>query len=158
MRIRDVSASRSLLEQVYREHRARLWRALLAYTGDRETADDVLAETFAQALARGGEIQRPDAWVWRRAFRVAAGELKARRDTSLVRDDRSYDLPEPVDHLVSALARLSPRQRLVVVLHDYADRPSSEIASSLGTSRATVYVHLSEARRKLRGILEDNDG
>ncbi len=39
------------LERVYREHGARLWRAVLAFTGDREVASDAVAEAFAQALS-----------------------------------------------------------------------------------------------------------
>src|SRR5687767_93444 len=64
------------LEQVYREQSARLWRALVAYTGDREIADDALAEAFAQAMGRGGALRTPERWVWIAAFRIAAGELK----------------------------------------------------------------------------------
>jgi RNA polymerase sigma-70 factor (ECF subfamily) len=158
MRTRAVSDSRLRLEEVYRAHRERLWRSLFAFTGDRNVAEDALAETFAQALARGEEIERIDAWVWRTAFRVAAGQMKERESRPLPERDQAYYLPEPVDHLVRALRRLSPRQRLAVVLHDYGDRPTHEIAAHLGTSRATVYVHLSEGRRKLRRMLGDEDG
>jgi RNA polymerase sigma-70 factor (ECF subfamily) len=57
-----------------------------------------------------------------------------------------------------ALRKLSPNQRLAVVLHDYADRTTDEIASVLGATRATVHVHLSQGRRRLRRLLEDDDG
>lgn len=149
-----------IIERVYRDHRVRLWRALLGYCGDRDIADDALAETFAQALTLGDRIERPDAWVWRTAFRVAAGELKRRGRTAGATEgatlDAGYDLPEPIDHLLQALSRISPNQRLAVLLHDYADRPTAEIAQTLGTSRATVHVHLSQGRRRLRRLLEDD--
>jgi RNA polymerase sigma-70 factor (ECF subfamily) len=93
------------------------------------------------------------------AFRVAGGELKRRR--ALTRLDHSphpsYSLPEPLDHVIRALASLSPNQRLAVVLHDYADRPTEEVARTMGVSRATVHVHLSQGRRRLRRLLEDKD-
>ncbi len=47
------------LEQVYREHGARLWRAVLLASGSREVADDAVAEAFAQALRRGGALRDP---------------------------------------------------------------------------------------------------
>jgi DNA-directed RNA polymerase specialized sigma24 family protein len=47
---------------------------------------------------------------------------------------------------------------MAIVLHDYADRPTDEVASVLGVSRATVHVHLSQGRRRLRKLLEDQDG
>lgn len=147
----------STLEQVYRDQGTRLWRAVVAYAGDVEIASDAVAEAFAQAVAAGDRIAAPAAWVWRAAFKIAAGELKRRRQAPELTADRHYEMPEPVDDLLIALRRLSPNQRLAVVLHDYADRPVEEIAGTLGVSRATVYVHLSNARRRLRRLLEDED-
>jgi len=66
-------------------------------------------------------------------------------------------MPEPIADLLTALAQISPKQRLAVVLHDYADRPTDEVARSIGASRATVHVHLSKGRRRLREILGDDD-
>jgi DNA-directed RNA polymerase specialized sigma24 family protein len=73
------TAAASGLEKVYREQAPRLWRALLAYSGDQEVAADALAEAFAQAVARGAALRTPKRWVWTVAFRLAAGELKERR-------------------------------------------------------------------------------
>jgi DNA-directed RNA polymerase specialized sigma24 family protein len=44
-----VTAGRRL-EQLYRDEGARLWRALVAFTGNREMASDAVAEAFAQAI------------------------------------------------------------------------------------------------------------
>jgi RNA polymerase sigma-70 factor (ECF subfamily) len=153
-----VSASVDRFEAAYREEGPRLWRALVVFTADRELASDALAEAFAQALAGGDQVRDPVAWTWRVAFRIAAGALKDRRSIDdLAVPDRSYDLPEPLWGVFDALARLSPNQRLAVVLHDYADRSTDEVASILGASRATVHVHLSQGRRRLRQLLEADD-
>ena len=69
----------------------------------------------------------------------------------------SYEMPEPVVDLVSALATLSPNQRAAVILSEYADLPTREVADVLGCSQATVRVHLAQARRRLRPLLEDHD-
>ena len=66
-----------------------------------------------------------------------------------------YVMPDPVDHLVQALASLPRGQRLAVVLHDYADRPTDEVAWVLGVTKATVHVHLSRGRKRLRRLLKD---
>jgi RNA polymerase sigma-70 factor (ECF subfamily) len=153
-----VKVGSDRLEALYREQAPRLWRALLAYAGDGEVASDAVAETFAQAIARGEAIERPEVWVWRVAFRIAAGELKDRRRRLPVSVEPGYEVPDPVPELVTALAKISPNQRLAVVLHDYADRPTREIAETLGVTRATVHVHLSNGRRRLRTLLEDDDG
>lgn len=67
-------------------------------------------------------------------------------------------MPEPALDLVRALAHLSPNQRAVAILRLYADLPSSEVARILGIGPATVRVHLSQARRRLRALLEETDG
>jgi RNA polymerase sigma factor (sigma-70 family) len=152
-----VRVSSNRLEAVYRSHGQRLWRALVAYTGDREVASDAVGEAFAQALRRGDELRDPAAWVWRVAFIVAREELREASRRSGDEVDVTYELAEPVPHVFRALSRISPNQRLAVVLYDYADRPTAEIASILGISRATVHVHLSKGRRRLRQLLETND-
>ena len=152
-----VDAKRDL-EQLYREHGNRLWWALVAFSGDREIASDAESEAFAQALRRGEAIKDPLAWVWRAAFRIAAGELQRRRTVAPPLADPSYELPEPAAHVTQALRQLPPQQRAAVVLHYYADKPIREIAELLGTSSSTVAVHLHRGRNRLRDLLGDDDG
>jgi RNA polymerase sigma-70 factor (ECF subfamily) len=153
----DVSEVNERLAKVYEEQGPRLWRSLVGYTGDPEIASEAVAEVFAQALARGDAIEKAEAWIWRSGFRIAAGELKARSRERSSELEGSYDFPEPLDDVIAALLTISPNQRLAVVMHDYADRPTDEVAKVMGTTRATVYLHLSEGRRRLRRVLEDRD-
>jgi RNA polymerase sigma-70 factor, ECF subfamily len=143
------------LEHLYREHGPRLWRALVAYAGDPEIANDAVAEAFAQALGRGNELRDPLRWVWRVAFRVAAGDLKERRRRGSGQADRSTEADDPEVELLDALRQISPKQRAALVLHYYVGHPTKEIAAILGSSAATVRVHLSQGRRRLRQILEE---
>ena len=138
------------IERLYRDDGDRIWRALLAYAGDPEVASDALAEALTQALARDGEIRDASDPVWTTSFRTAAGELKHRgRSVPFDGEAGTYDMPEPAPHLLAALATLPPKQRMAVVLHDYADRPTDEIAELLGVTRPTVHVHLSQGRKRL---------
>ncbi len=63
------------IEAVYRAHAPRLWRSLRAWTGDATITDDAVAEAFAQALRRGDALRDPERWVWRTAYRIAAGAI-----------------------------------------------------------------------------------
>lgn len=116
-----------------------------------------MAEAFAQALAHGGALRSPSSWIWKTAFIVASAELKRRSqrpDTTARPIDPDAEPNDVRRDIVVALRQLSPNQRAAVILHDYADRPTREIASILGMSMATVRVHLSQGRRRLRSLLE----
>ena len=139
-----VTAERGL-ERLYREDGARLWRALVAFSGDREVASDAVAEAFAQAIGRGDDLRDPQRWV------------KDRRRFQAQVFDPGYEMAEPPARLVAGLARLSPNQRAALVLHYYAGYPTKEIAGIIGSSAATVRVHLSQGRKRLRRILEEHD-
>jgi DNA-directed RNA polymerase specialized sigma24 family protein len=154
VRVTDAEIGEQL-ESAYREHGARLWRAVFAFAGDRQLADDAVAEAFAQALRRGGELRDPMAWIWRVAFRVAAGELKERRRYLDAPSDQAYETPEPAWEIMRGLARLSPMQRASIVLHHYGGYRAKDIAVILGSTSAAVRVHLSAGRRRLRSILEE---
>ncbi len=134
-----------------------MWQAALAFAGDPEVASDAVAEAFAQALRRGSAIRDLERWIWRAVFRIAAGTLKERRRSLPLIADRSYELPEPTGELVSALARLSEKQRAAVVLHHAGGYPVKEVAAILGSSPAAVRVHLMRARRRLRDLLREEE-
>lgn len=145
------------LERVYREQGARLWRAVLLATGSREVTDDAVAEAFAQALRRGRAVRDPVAWIWRAAFRIAAGELKVRRSMETVFEEPVERLPEPFVDLWRALAQLPAKQRASVVLADYAGWSHREVARALDSSISAVGVHVHRARKRLRELLGDRD-
>jgi RNA polymerase sigma factor (sigma-70 family) len=128
------------VEAAYREQAARLYHAVLGYSGDPEIARDALAEAFARAMASKERIDTLVPWIWKVAFRVAAEELRRRRKLRPP-EEGEVRAPDPPE-LFEALARLSPRQRAAVVLHYYAGYSLEEIAEILGTRKGTVGVHL----------------
>jgi RNA polymerase sigma factor (sigma-70 family) len=126
------------------------------YSGDREIASDAVAEAFAQALRRGN-LRSPDRWIWRAAFRIAAGELFRRRKQASLSADLAYELPEETTELLLALPRLSPKQRAAIVLHYYTGYTLKEVAEIIGSTPSAVGVHLHRGRKRLRQLLGDDD-
>jgi RNA polymerase sigma-70 factor (ECF subfamily) len=154
----EPTGAEERLERVYREQADRLWRSVLLASGSREIADDAVAEAFAQALRRGRAVRDPAAWVWRAAFRIAAGELKERGRLEGSEHREPVDgMPESFVDLWRALALLPRMQRSSVVLADYAGWSHREIAKALGSSSSAVGVHVHRARKRLRELLEDED-
>jgi RNA polymerase sigma-70 factor, ECF subfamily len=151
------AAAAGEIEAVYRLDGDRLWRALYAFAGNEEVASDAVAEAFAQALRRGSEIRDARSWVWRAAFRIAAGDLKRQSRLS------HGPMPEGAFHdahadeqLLVALQGLTPQQRAAIVLHYYADCPVREIARRTGMNQLAVRAHLSRGRKHLRVLLGED--
>lgn len=86
---------------------------------------------------------------------MAAAEPKERGQHLPLLDDRTH-VEEPAEalRLLAALGRLPRNQRAALVLRFYAGYGTDHIARVLGSSRATVRVHISGGRRRLRELLE----
>ena len=153
-KVRPTDAQHEV-ERVFRESGARLERALLLYSGNREVARDALAEAFAQALRRGDALREPERWVTKVAFRLAAAELRRQAGLATEVPHSSYELPEPAVDLGNALAKLSTKQRASLVLHHYLGYGVSDVARLIGSTSAAVTVHLVRARRRMRELMED---
>jgi DNA-directed RNA polymerase specialized sigma24 family protein len=115
-------------------------------------------EAFAQAIRRGPALRDPEGWVWRTAYRVAAGSLKERRRFANVVVEPRYELDQVPSMLIEALGQLPEGQRAAVILHYYADLPIRDVATVMGTTSAGVKVSLMRGRRRLRLLLESPDG
>lgn len=158
------------LEEVYRGQHDRLWRSLLAYTGNSDLASEAVAETFSQAVARGDAIRDPAAWVWRSAFRIAGG-LMAERGSAAGGaafddlaplatsgyDGRGNELDTSLAEFLDQLGGLSDQQRAVVVLRYAGGFQPADIAELLGTTAGTVRVQLHRAHAHLRERIKRND-
>jgi len=170
----ETDAPVERVRQAYEAVHAPLWRAVLAYSGSADVADEAVAESFAQLLRRGDGVDDPAAWAWRSAFRIAAGELQRRRSApaaigdgaDIDRSHRSFDgraldvgmaMPDLALDLTNALRHLTDQQRACVVLCDLAGHDAPSAARLLGTTAATVRVQLMRSRRRLRELLEDSD-
>ncbi len=145
------------VEDAYRRLHPRLWHSLLAYaSGNAEIASDAEAEAFSQVMRRS-DIDDVDAWIWRSAFRIAAGMLKDKRSFAGLdrqRAEVAIEDPRTVEFL-SILGGLSDQQRAVIVLRYIANLKPREIAEVLATSSASIRVQLHRAHAQLREVLED---
>ena len=150
-----MAASAEEIEELYRRRYRSFRDGLAVVTGEYDAARDVVQEAFAQAL-RDRRQYRGDgslaAWIWKIALRIALrSRTNERQSVSL--DDlvaaAPLASPESDPILGEALKRLSPRRRLIVFLHYFADLPYAEIASLCDISEGTVAATLAQARADL---------
>nr|WP_281496739.1 sigma-70 family RNA polymerase sigma factor [Ornithinimicrobium sp. F0845] len=128
----------------------------------RQEAEDLVAEVFAVAWRRRESI--PDDFVLPWLYKTASYVLSNHRrkptltllaDVGTPSDERSRSM-DPADLIVedddvrTALARLSPRDRKVLMLHAWEGLDGEGLAKALGVTRGGAAAALSRARSRLR--------
>lgn len=148
-------------EEVYRRHHDAILGFCLLRLHDRHAAEDVTQEVFARAADAGGTgVADVRAWLFTIA-RNAVIDARRRADARpsllpLFADDiegiagpedlaamSALDVPSNV---FVALRRLKSRERRALILREFQDRSSREIADELGMTPGAVDVLLSRAR------------
>jgi RNA polymerase sigma-70 factor (ECF subfamily) len=142
-----------------RLHGLALWR-----TGSRDDAAEVVQEVFvhvAQERERLAGVRDPRWWLLAVTHRIAVDvtRRRARRRTEPIEGHPYLEAPahDPTRGLdarrVSALlARLSPKQREVIYLHDFAGLSYADIGRSLGIPTFTAASRYRLGVARLRSL------
>ena len=150
--------------EFYRRSKDECLFTVLLSVGDKDTAQDLVAEAFARAWASWRTVGRhpaPTAWVVRTALNANISWWRRRRrevpipDPAVIADLVYADNPGgPVDpRIMAALLRLPARQRQVVALRLFLDLDTGRTAETLGIAPGTVQAHLGRAIAALRADL-----
>jgi RNA polymerase sigma-70 factor (ECF subfamily) len=151
-----VRAAQAGSEQAVAELFARHWdaahRTAYLITHDRAAAEDIAQEAFLSALRALPRFDRRRPlrpWLHRIVVNRAIDWARARQLRNEVDAEAVGELAVPEatsgaweDHVVTALARLSPDQRAVVVLRYLLELTPREIAQLLELPRGTVNSRL----------------
>ncbi|MCL7423929.1 SigE family RNA polymerase sigma factor [Streptomyces sp. NPDC057806] len=157
----EGEAQAGFREFVENRSSALLRTAVLLSGGDRHAGEDLLQNALIKAAGRWHRIEEPEAYVRQILYRqqISRWRLKWRR--------RELSVAEPPDagartddsaaadlRLVmrGALARLTPRQRTVLVLRYFEDLPEAEVAALLGCSVGTVRSTTHRSLARLRAL------
>ena len=144
----------------YRDAKDDCLRTVVISTGDRELAQDLVAEAFARACASWRKVARhpnPRAWVVRTALNVHTDRWRSRRRETLLDQpaDAATRDADPADPaIIAAVRRLPERQRQVVALRLFLDLDTETTSKVIGVAPGTVTAHLSRAVAALRRDLQ----
>jgi RNA polymerase sigma factor (sigma-70 family) len=156
-------------------------RPLLGYFArrvfDAETARDLVAETFAQALLaqrryRGSTDAEAEAWIYtiarrqfsryvrkgqaeRRAVRKLGVDLPPLTDEDVLRIEELAGTEGLRVAIAEALEQLGQDHREAVELRVVRELPYPEVAARLGISEQTARARVSRALRRLGEILDE---
>ncbi len=158
-------ADDEFVREVYDASYRRLVGQFLLVCGDLPTAEDLVQEAFARALAQQGSFRRtdrPEAWIYRVALNLHRSRWRrmkthVRLQHKLASPDTPLELSPDQVAVTRALKELPVAQREVIVLHHLSDLPVLEVAAIVGVSVGTVKSRLSRGRAQLATLLSDRD-
>ena len=159
---------------IYEDSCQQLFNFLCFQIGDRETARDLLQDTYVKALRHLAGFRGEGSllsWLRGIALRLALDwrrglGRKLKQLVSLQRPGGDLDIEAPdlqAGHearlsvsgrmFQGALGRLSSRQRACLILHDLEDLPFADVAREVGCAEATARVHHHRATQRMRELL-----
>jgi DNA-directed RNA polymerase specialized sigma24 family protein len=134
---------------------ARLARAFVSAYG-RERGEEALAEALAYAWSHFEDLSamaNPVGYL----FRVGQSRTRPRKRPVVFPVPATVGIPDVEPQLVDALAQLSERQRVCVLLVHVYEWTHQEVADLLGVSTSSVQVHVTRARDALRAAIGELD-
>jgi RNA polymerase sigma-70 factor, ECF subfamily len=161
-----VKTTVSAFEELYQTHGARMKSIAYNLLGNATDAEDAVQEAFVKAC-RGQERFRGGAQLWTWVYRIlinTCNDMGRQRVSHRVAQTVELDEAAPAtapsgDHplrvtLERLVARLSPREREVFLLHEVEGFKHTEIAAMLGVAVGTSKAALFEAKRSIRTALQ----
>ncbi|TPQ16175.1 SigE family RNA polymerase sigma factor [Streptomyces sporangiiformans] len=158
----DAQGQERFREFVENRSSALLKTAVLLSGGDRHAAEDLLQNALIKAAGRWQRIDDPEAYVRQILYRqqVSRWRLKwRRRELSVAEPPEGKtgggDAASAADLRIvmrGALARLTARQRTVLVLRYFEDLPEADVARILGCSVGTVRSTTHRSLARLRAL------
>ncbi|MCM1106878.1 MAG: sigma-70 family RNA polymerase sigma factor [Blautia sp.] len=151
---------------MYDRQMPQVYRLALMLLGNAADAEDIAQQVFAKAWEKRPRFRdagHENAWfitVTRNQSRDLLKSSYRRRRTAL------SDVPEPQmafssreeDALWLALQELPDKYRILVYLHYYGGYSLRELSHLLHRRESTLQTQLAEARKRLRDILEKEQG
>jgi RNA polymerase sigma-70 factor, ECF subfamily len=148
-------------------HLSALFRVAMWLVRDRAEAEDLVQDTFMQALQSFHRFEKGTncrAWLIRILFHVNSNRRRAKARLELVSDTDeriaetiAFDPPTPQglteEEVLRALRSLPPQFEEVVLLSDIEDMTYKEIAKTLGVPIGTVMSRLHRGRKMMRAEL-----
>ena len=157
------------LRELYRRYAGELFGFAMGALGDREQAEEVVQDVFAQLWRHADRYDGRRASVRTWLYSIARNRIIDAHRRAAARPRRAeaglLDAPAELDaaldqavlrwQVTAALARLSPAHREVIRLAHYGGLTMREIAERTGVPLGTVKSRTSYALRHLRLVLDE---
>jgi RNA polymerase sigma factor (sigma-70 family) len=149
-------------EDFFEEESPRLFRRLCLIIGNRQEAEEVMQDAFLSLFERWDRVramENPSGYLYTTAFhactkRSRRAALALRSTFSPVVAADEFDSADDRQVISQALARLSRRQRMALVLTELLGYGSEDAGRIMGVRAVTIRTLASQGRAAMRGSLE----
>ena len=173
----------SAFNQLVQKYRQPLFSTIYNMTGNREDATDIAQEVFIKAFQSIKRFRGQASfytWLYRIAVNSSITFIKRAKKqrfinyetidetlvsseileyfTAKIKTEKGALLKELQEKLNEALQKLSPKHRIVVILHEVEGMSHKEIAEITKTSEGTVRSRLHYAKKMLQAFLQEYIG
>jgi RNA polymerase sigma-70 factor (ECF subfamily) len=173
MRLR--SGDTEAYAELVRRYQSRVYSIACGFVGPGDEALDVTQDVFVKAYADRARFRGHSSfytWLYRITVNTCIDRVRrTSRERRVMMDDIGQAAAPVLDdpaHLLEtkelaqaverAIARLSPKLRTVMILHDVQGLTIREVAQILGCRSATVRTRLFRARSQVRGRVRGREG
>ncbi|MBN1567337.1 MAG: RNA polymerase sigma factor [Acidobacteria bacterium] len=156
------------IEELYRQNAKKLFRYLFCLCGDRQLAEELLQETFYQAITsifRFKGDSKVSTWLYRIARNVYLKHLSRTRKERLTSLDEAVNAAAPWlseaenveqergDRLAEAIARLNHPFREIVFLRVFNELSFREVGEVFARSEGWARINFYRAKLQVKAIL-----
>src|SRR5687768_6958398 len=161
-----IAGKESAFRELFRRHTPHLLQFVARVLGPASSdAEDVVQDTWLRAYPALVTFRNESSfstWLCSVGLRAALDSMRRGRRhiaETLFDDDSATELPPAEDRMdiESAIARLAPGYRMVLVLHDVEGFTHEEIGLQLGIAPGTSKAQLFKARRVMRALLSGRE-
>jgi RNA polymerase sigma-70 factor (ECF subfamily) len=148
------SGNEEAFSALIEEHQENLFRFCVYLTGNKALSQDLCQDGFIKALEHLKTLQNPasfKSWLFQTTKNLYLNHVKSPRNSKYLQLEDVSDLCSEIDlglvtEIRQCLEKLSPEERMVILLVDLEENSYSETAAILGVSEEAVRSRLHRAR------------
>ncbi|MCL2838484.1 MAG: RNA polymerase sigma factor [Oscillospiraceae bacterium] len=153
----------STFEEVYERQSFMVYRVCFSYMKNVADSEDMVADVFAKLIETNKTFQNVEhekAWLLRIAINKCRNHFKHWwRSRADIDDYENLETVNPFQEseLSQAILDLPERFKAVIYLYYYEGYSTAEVAGILKKPQSTILYHMREARKFLKGVLENEE-
>lgn len=164
MQSENIEIRKKAFDVVYERHASIIYTFCIRFLQDKETAKDILQETFVKFFDYIQAKKSPIENIGGFLLKIARNECISSRphkkikkidykDIEIEYNDNTYEQKQNREMLLRALDSLPPKYRELLILKEFLNYSYNEIADITDQSRNNVGIMIHRAKRMLKDIV-----